>query len=170
MPRETRSSQTTAIQVIVEPISSFYALLSTFPYLPATDILTPPSAGWAPRNIANFRKLGKTDLVVEILKHLPYIRTDDNRKWRLGYDDTIPITYVEVPGSWDGAEHRLAKLEGQADQGFLWNSGIEPHGQRLDKHVLALTNGSMYGAWLLLDTEAGKLSSLYFLRTNFDPN
>lgn len=80
MPRATRSSQAAEVQAIVEPITSFYKLLSTFPYLPASDILTPPAAGWPKRDIANFCKLGKTDYVVEILKRLPYIRTDSNRE------------------------------------------------------------------------------------------
>jgi hypothetical protein len=158
MPRATRSSQAAGVRAIVEPIASFYALLSTFPYLPASDILTPPAAGWPQADIANFRKLGKTDLVVEVLKHLPYIRTDGNRGWRLGYDDTKPITYVKVPGTEEEGSGgcKLAGLEDGVDHAVLWDSGLEPHGQKLDAHVVALTNGWQYGAWLLLDTEAGR--------------
>ncbi|RFU31838.1 hypothetical protein B7463_g4507, partial [Scytalidium lignicola] len=156
-------SQAADIRAIVEPIVSFYALLATFPYLPASDILIPPSTGWGQSDIANFRKLGKTDFVVEILKHLPYIRTDGNRGWCLGYDDTKPIAYVEVQGAWDGAGFKLAALKGSADQSFLWDSGLEPYGQKLDAHVVALTNGWQYGAWLLLDTEAGTITDFSLL-------
>jgi hypothetical protein len=179
MPRATRSSQAAGVRAIVEPIASFYALLSTFPYLPASDILTPPAAGWPQANIVNFRKLGKTGLVVEVLKHLPYIRTDGNRGWRLGYDDTKPITYVKVPGTTteEGSGGcKLAGLEDGVDHAVLWDSGLEPHGQKLDSHVVALTNGWQYGAWLLLDTEAGRrlfarrdISSFMAPRPNFDP-
>lgn len=160
MPRRTRSSEAAEIKAIVEPIASYYKLLSTFAYLPASDILTPPDAGWPQRDIVNFRKLGKTEYVVKVLKHLPYIRTDGNRKWCLGYDDTKPLAYVEVLGAWDGAGYMLATLQGAADKAFLWDKMLEPHGQNLDTHVLALTNGWQYGAWLLLDTEAGKSSPL----------
>jgi hypothetical protein len=143
---------------MVEPIASFYATLTKFPYLPASDIMTPPATGWPQADVANFRKLGKTDLVVEVLRHLPYIRVDDNRKWRLGYDDTMPLTYIKAPGSDEvyTASCKLAGLEDQADQAMLWDSRLEPHGQKLDAHIVALTNGWQYGAWLLLDTEAGR--------------
>jgi hypothetical protein len=163
MPRATRSSQTAAVRAIVEPVASFYTLLSTFPYLPASDILTPPATGWPLSDVANFRKLGKSDLVIEVLKNLPYIRTDSNRGWRLGYDETKPIAYAQVPGAVDGAGYQLAALNGVADQAFLWSCCLEPHGQKLDAHVVALTNGWQYGAWLLLDTEAGKASFAYLI-------
>ncbi|OBT58501.1 hypothetical protein VE04_01214 [Pseudogymnoascus sp. 24MN13] len=111
-------------------------------------------------------QLGKTDLVVEVLKHLPYIRTDGDRGWRLGYDDTKPITYVKVPGTTteEGSGGcKLAGLEDGVDHAVLWDMGLEPHGQKLDSHVVALTNGWQYGAWLLLDTEAGTITDFSLL-------
>ncbi|OBT85019.1 hypothetical protein VE02_04953 [Pseudogymnoascus sp. 03VT05] len=146
MPRATRSSQAAGVRAI--------------------DILTPPAAGWPQADIVNFRKLGKTDLVVEMLKHLPYIRTDGNRGWRLGYDDTKPITYVKVPGTTteEGTGGcKLAELEDGVNHAVLWDSGLEPHGQKLDAHVVPLTNGWQYGAWLLLDTEAGTITDFSLL-------
>jgi len=105
--------------------------------------------------------------VIEVLKHLPYIRTDHDRAWRLGYQDTLPIAYVDVEGPWDGAGFRLAHAdlkedEGKVDQEFLWKYDFEPYGEKLGENVVALTNGMQYGAWLLLDVEAGELSSLLF--------
>ncbi|OBT62848.1 hypothetical protein VE03_07597 [Pseudogymnoascus sp. 23342-1-I1] len=166
MPRVTRSSQSARVQAIVEPIASFYALLSTFPYLRASDILTPPAAGWPQSDVVNFRKLGKTDFVVEVLRHLPYIRSDGNREWRIGYDDTKPLTYAKVPGAtgeYGSGACKLAELEDEVDQVVLWDSILEPHGQRLDAHVVPLTNGWQYGAWLLLDTEAGTITDFSLL-------
>ena len=120
----------------------------------------PPASGWQQHHIANFRKLGKTDFAVEVLTHLPYIRTDAGREWRIGYDDTKPITYVEIagPGSFvGGAGDMLGALEGDADEDFKWTAQLEPYWQKLDPHVIAITNGWQYGAWLLLDTEAGEV-------------
>jgi hypothetical protein len=77
MPRITRSSQADRVRALVAPIASFYATLSIFPYLPAPDILTPPASGWPD---ADFRKMGKTDLVVDVLRHLPYVRVDAGRE------------------------------------------------------------------------------------------
>ncbi|KAI9743762.1 MAG: hypothetical protein M1818_002495 [Claussenomyces sp. TS43310] len=120
MPRATRSSNAAEVRAIVEPVASFYALLSTFPYLPASDILTPLAPGWPQRDTVNFR-------------------------------------------ASDSVGHKLAALEGTADRAFLWNNALEPHGQKLDAHVLALTNGWQYGAWLLLDTEASTITDFSLL-------
>lgn len=159
MPRVTRSAQSDAIKAIVEPISEYYNLVSTFPYLPASDILTPPSEGWPEHHIANFRKLGKTEFVVDILTHLSYIRTD-GREWRIGYEDTEPINYLDVTSATSYPESAVPQLEGVfyggLDNQFNWNEGIEPHFQNLDPQIVAVTNGSQNGSWLLLDTEAGE--------------
>lgn len=99
-----------------------------------------------------------------MLKHLPYIRTDHNRGWRLAYQDTLPIAYVEVEGAWDGAGFRLAHVdEGKVNQEFLWQYGFEPYGEVLGENVIALTNGVQYGAWLLLDVEAGTITEFSLL-------
>ncbi|KFY23414.1 hypothetical protein V491_02547, partial [Pseudogymnoascus sp. VKM F-3775] len=72
---------------------------------------------------------------------------------------------VKVPGieeTWT-VGGKLAELEEGADHVALWERFIEPHGQKLDAHVVALTSGSLYGAWLLLDTEAGTIRDFSLL-------
>jgi len=104
------------------------------------------------------------------LKHLPYIRTDSDREWRLGYHDTKPIAYVNVDG-WGGEGSKLKAFHAMVDHVFKWDNALGPHGQKLDAHVVALTNGWQYGAWLLLDTQAGKLCNLCsFKRLTLAPN
>ena len=79
-----------------------------------------------------------------MLTHLPFIRPDAGREWRIGYDDTKPITYVEIagPGSFGGgAGDKLGSLEGAADHDFKWTTRLEPYWQNLDPHVIALANG-----------------------------
>ncbi|KFY82128.1 hypothetical protein V500_10797 [Pseudogymnoascus sp. VKM F-4518 (FW-2643)] len=172
MPRITRSSQAARVQAMVEPIASFYATLTKFPYLPASDIMTPPATGWPEADVADFRKLGKTDVAVEVLRRLPYIRVDENREWRLGYEDTLPIAYVKAPEAdeaWTASCCRVAGLEDQADHETLWDSRLEPHGQKLDAQVVALTEGSLYGAWLLLDTEADRDAGLLWKHFSSKP-
>ncbi|OBT81995.1 hypothetical protein VE02_09312 [Pseudogymnoascus sp. 03VT05] len=114
MPRITRSSQADRVRALVAPIASFYATLSTFPYLPASDILTPPASGWPD---ADFRKLGKTDLVVDVLRHLPYVRVDAGREWRLGYDDTKPLTDFSLLG---GRSSAVKCPQEDRDAGLVW--------------------------------------------------
>ena len=136
MPPSTRSRQSSAVKAITTPISTFYTLLSTFPYLPASDIQIPPSTGWSQSRISSLHRLGKSDFATLLLKHLPYILTA-SRDWRIGYDDTKPINYIEM-------NDRLDALDGGgiADDEFKWAVGLEPHFQRLDRHVIALTHGS----------------------------
>jgi hypothetical protein len=114
MTLATRASQAAHVRAIVEPVTLFDMLLSKFPYLPSCDVLIPPTNGWPQDDISNFRKLGKTDLVVEVLKSLPYISTGSNRSWRpwrFGYDDTKPIAHAQVLSARDGAAYQLTAAQ-----------------------------------------------------------
>jgi len=123
---------------VVEAVTSFYNFLTTFPYLPPSAIQTPPPEGWPESDREIFRKLGKSDVVVDLLSHLPYI---DTRDWHIGYD-TQPIHYA-------GDE-----LKRYMDWGFTMERALlHPWYEKIPEHVIALTYGEKYGSWLLLDTE-----------------
>lgn len=124
----------------VETITSFYNFLATFPYFPPSTIQTPPPQGWPESDKEHLRKLGKTDGVVDLLSHLPYI---DSRDWHVGYD-TQPLDYT--------GPH----VKGALDHGFtLERALLTPQHEKIPEHVVALTYGEKYGTWLLLDTENG---------------
>lgn len=125
---------------IVGSVSNFYAFLVNHPFLQASAIKTPPPEGWPEEHREIFRKLGKSDEVVDLLCHLPYI-DDDNWEW---FHDTKPINYV--------SPLNLRRIDGNYEsKRYLF----EPQGQVLPAHVFSLTNGRLYGVWLLLDIQAG---------------
>ncbi|WPA98275.1 uncharacterized protein RHO25_002887 [Cercospora beticola] len=51
-----------------------YFLFLTELYLDPEQIVFPPTEGWEEITITNLRPLGKTDEVIELLRHLPYIK------------------------------------------------------------------------------------------------
>jgi len=141
---------------IVQIVTRFYTFLTTHPFLPASAIKTPPPDGWSDEYRAVFCKMGKSDEVLELLCHLPYIE-DDNWVW---FHDTKPINYISplnqrrIDENWENKR-----------------SVFEPLGQDLGPHVFSLTHGKLYGKWLLLDTQAGRLAlhdSLTYLKRAID--
>lgn len=51
-----------------------YFLFLTELYLDPEQIVFPPEEGWEEITITNMQPLGKTDKVIELLRHLPYIK------------------------------------------------------------------------------------------------
>ena len=126
---------------IVDAVGSFYFFLSGFPYLPESAILTPSPEGWGEEHRANFITLGKGAAAADLLCHLPYI---DNTDWQVNYD-TKPI-------NWIGD-----KVKRDIEHGFtLERACLEPAQQKIPDHVICLTEGALYGRWLLVDILAGE--------------
>ncbi|KAF8859994.1 hypothetical protein BDZ45DRAFT_672908 [Acephala macrosclerotiorum] len=133
---------------IVELVSNFYTFLTTYPFLPASTIKTPPSEGWPEEYREIWRKTGKCDEVVDLLAHLPYI---DDENW-LWYHDTKPINYTSA---------QSLRLIG----GMYKRKGyrFEPSCMKFPAHVFSLTDGKLYGNWLLLDIQAGTITQFSVL-------
>ncbi|KAI1840296.1 hypothetical protein JX266_013515 [Neoarthrinium moseri] len=54
----------------------YYYQFLTKPYLPPSSIIEPPEGSWPQITKESIGHLGKTDEVIELLRHLPYIRDD----------------------------------------------------------------------------------------------
>ncbi|KUJ07832.1 uncharacterized protein LY89DRAFT_789496 [Mollisia scopiformis] len=130
---------------IVAIITKFYTFLTTYPFLPATAIKTPPSEGWPEEYCDIWRKMGKSEEVVDLLARLPYI-DDDNWVW---YHDTMPINYTKPLNLRRIKEHYEEK-----------RYVFEPSGVALPPHVFSLTHGKLYGKWVLLDIKARTITEL----------
>lgn len=127
---------------IVKTISDFYTFLTVYPFLPASAIKTPLSSGWPEEHRQVWRKMGKSEAVVDLLAHLPYI---DDANW-LWYHDTKPINYT--------SPLNLRRIDSNYEsKRYLFEPAGE--GLELPAHVFSLTDGKLYGNWLLLDTQAG---------------
>jgi hypothetical protein len=101
-----------------------------------------------------FRKLGKTDAVVDVLSHLPYI-----------HDPNYHVAYATPPIQWN-----VERVKDWAEDGnkALWEASLDPPNENISLQVVSLTTGTRYGSWFLLDAEEGMwilpyLSALFCL-------
>lgn len=136
----------------ISSILAFYTLLTQLPYIPADKLVLPPAGGW-PTNIKEnsedigkkgvldeygLRNCGKTDSVIDILRHLPYLQQSFYGEcWTLMYK-TRHINYAI----------------GQTYATFLESDEILP----LPGHIIWLTEGFEHsGVYLLLDTHTWEI-------------
>lgn len=140
-------------ETTVAAVTAFYQSLSTLPHFNPSDILYPPPTGW--RNITqeSFSAYGKTEEVIELLRHLPYLKPyfftvggglkgeHHGQCHYLLAPDTLCINYS------DEKHHHLAdgRIQDGEGSGPLW---IE-----IPPWVVPLTRSvDNYGIWLLFDT------------------
>ncbi|TAQ88674.1 hypothetical protein B7494_g2999 [Chlorociboria aeruginascens] len=137
------------LRSLVEVVKGyFYDFLITRAFLPASVIKKPPLEGWPEAYRETFCKMGKADEVVDLLSHLPYI-DDTNWEW---FHDTKPINYISALNL-----RRIGDSYGSKRYLF------EPQGQTLPPQVFSLTNGRLYGIWVLLDIQAGTITEFSVL-------
>jgi hypothetical protein len=131
-------------EATVTAILDFYKYLSSIGAIPDSAILTPPASGWPDVNSTTLSGLGKTEEVIDLLRHLPYISQDLDGNRKIAYK-TSTIQYN------DKADIRWV-LDRNKVEGILSpvSAGVIP------PHVAVLTTGARYGSWLLLDTHEGK--------------
>ncbi|KAG9965700.1 hypothetical protein KCU61_g1553, partial [Aureobasidium melanogenum] len=127
--------------IAVEAIRSYYKFLTTIPAIQASDILEPPTGGWPSIITTSLAILGKDEIVIDLLRHLPYIRRTHSGNENISYD-TVAINYSN------------AKLR---DNRSLDNLVPTAAGS-LPAHVVSLTIGARYGSYLLLDTQQGTIT------------
>lgn len=78
-------------------LKAYYKALSKLPYVEESDIVYPPAEGWPNITVSNFEPLGKTEAVIELLKHLPYLKNSDKEKGYAISFGTFPIDYSAAP-------------------------------------------------------------------------
>jgi hypothetical protein len=127
----------------VAAISNYYNLLTAM-YLDPSLLAIPPAEGWPSINSHSLASLGKTDEVIELLRHLPYIKTPHDLR-----DE--PETYLDTKfADWDSV------AEGSYNEGEL---KVLSEGAGLcdnvPSHVVGLTFGGRNREVFLLDTKLG---------------
>jgi hypothetical protein len=138
-------------EAIVASITDFFEFMIKLPHIKPTDLLYPPPGGWSSITQSNFAPLQKSNEVIELLKHLPYLKTSPNQvrgdesivAW-----DTKPIDY---------REERFQP--GKIEEGVKI---VEPSRDEFPNWVVPLTRGvDLYGIWLMLDTTDGMIYPLH---------
>ncbi|OTA87752.1 hypothetical protein M434DRAFT_15311 [Hypoxylon sp. CO27-5] len=80
---------------IIAAVHEFYVAIIKLPYIDPDALVLPPAEGWPGVREDELRKRGKTDEVVGLLRHLPYLRNPGGRKkWMLS-PDTCEIAYCD---------------------------------------------------------------------------
>lgn len=130
-----KSPSTYNREVTIAAVTAFYESLTTLLFVEPTDILHPPPEGWPHITQENeaFASLGKTDEVIELLRHLPYL--DSRREKWLVRPETRACDYVnQEPSHYQDAIPK--------------DAGIPPW-------VINLTDSGRNGYSLMFDTSDG---------------
>ncbi|KAK8043402.1 hypothetical protein PG993_005832 [Apiospora rasikravindrae] len=128
-------------------VRSFYVFLATLPRLSAEDIVNPPEEGWLDLTDDYLAPLGKSPAVRDLLRHLPYIRSNGE-----GNSQVAPMT--------DAVDYGDSATRWTFNRGLI-DGNLAPCGAgQVPPHVAVLTSGARYGSWLLLDTAAGKTGTV----------
>lgn len=139
MATPTPYSRNAAVAAILD----FYLFLTSLPRITPSDIKEAPETGWPELDAATLSKLGKNETVNDLIRHLPYISSSGE-----GNDKIAPETSL--------IQYNGSSTHWSLDKGII-KGALTPYGAgEIPPHVAVLTEGSRYGSWLLLDTEAGK--------------
>lgn len=84
----------------VNAVLKFYQQITRHPYLDASALVLPPPAGW--NSIVNVE--GKNETVLDLLRHLPYLRAENPYEQLLVNYETIPVLYADSQDSIGGED------------------------------------------------------------------
>ena len=77
---------------VTASVTDFYNFLITHLHFELTDLKTPPPTGWPQITQARLAFLGKSDKVIDLLQHLPYLPHGEKEKHI--YDHTVCVDYT----------------------------------------------------------------------------
>ncbi|KAK2007470.1 hypothetical protein LZ32DRAFT_610334 [Colletotrichum eremochloae] len=126
----------------IAAISDYYSFLTKM-YLIEEDVVQPPECGWPSITSENMARLGKTDEVISLLRHLPYIRKP------YSWDNPQGAAYCYF-ADWP----RMAQGKMTGDELRLVSESPELY-ENVPPHVISITSGGRDNPVFLLDTELG---------------
>ncbi|KAK8040828.1 hypothetical protein PG994_013835 [Apiospora phragmitis] len=113
----------------ITAVRSFYHFLATLPRLSTEDIVNPLNEGWPDLTDAYIAPLGKNAAVCDLLRHLPYIRSNGQ-----GNDQVVLMT--RATNYYDSATRWTF------DRGLV-DGNLAPYGAgTVPPHLAVLTSGS----------------------------
>ena len=84
---------------IANALTAFYKQVIEYPCLNDTVLKIPPSSGWETIDSVTLRELGKSEAVIELLRHLPYLEADGRYDKLLVQHETVAIAYTKSPST-----------------------------------------------------------------------
>lgn len=135
---------------VIRGLAEYYQLLSQAAYFPPSTIDVPPPEGWsdAQLDIDLLRTFGRSDTIVDLLRHLPYVQGNPNGEWQIA-PETFAVRYLRGPHSVSWADDY---------QRARW-APVMPM-EDLPSHMVALTTGHHGSTAWLLDTSEGASPSV----------
>jgi hypothetical protein len=145
-------------EATIAAIRDYYAFLVAL-YLPESAIKEPPPEGWPSITADRMRVAGKTDEVVALLRHVPYISEPESDS------DSDRGKFQGAPGCSFADYESLVRIGPGADAIKLVTEGRDPCDD-MPAHVVGLTTGGLTrghqpeswrrdGSVFLLDTRLG---------------
>lgn len=158
-------------EATIAAVTAFYQSLSTLPHFDLSDILYPPPTGWPNITKDSFSAYDKSEEVIELLRHLPYLNpysftvgSGPKGEYHGQCDyllapDTLCINYS------DEKHHHLA-------DGRIYNGeGSGPLRIEIPPWVVPLTRSvDNYGIWLLFDTTDGTATRYELIGYIYEPD
>ena len=129
---------------VATALLDFYNFLARLPWLEPSDILEPPARGWPNISSDNFAPLHKNDTVIELLKHLPYLRMDGPFERNTLAWSTYPCDY---------RRDYFQKVEPGINCWEIPDTSERDYD--FPEWVVALTYGKVHGQYIMLDTTDG---------------
>lgn len=140
-------------------VLDFYRFLTTLHYNPK-NLKVPPPEGWS-FSPEFHSELGKSDLVIQTLRHLPYFAIDDEERSAHVHYKCWLIDFTAYPPD------RLEKLRYRDDQGFQTCDG-ENDADPADVVCIA-DGGESFGRQLFLNVRDGSITEDMVRADTLDP-
>jgi hypothetical protein len=106
----------------VAALLGFYRQILKLPYIDESDLITPPASGWNSIDEEALRAQGKTDSVIDLLRHLPYIHAPRRDGPIIAYDTvctdyTVDSTHF-LEDEYPLPGHCVYLTEGEGREGY----------------------------------------------------
>ncbi|KAG9657150.1 hypothetical protein KCU95_g2928, partial [Aureobasidium melanogenum] len=144
------SSTTYSRDETVAAITDFYKFYIRLPYIDRNAlVLAPEDGGWPDIDATELRNCGKSDEVIELLRHLPYI---EHPSFRGGWTIDLGSDCI------------------QYHKGACYNNSPDLI-KSLPGHVIPIADPTdRDGCYLLLDTQSGKITRYNIMANNIEGN
>lgn len=148
---------------VVGLITAHYELLCSMAYIDRSEILYPPSGDWTEHDldIDFLRITGRSETVIDLLRHLPYIRSE-------GYGEDFFIGPLDTPFNYlrNGRLRRVLDMPPEElGQKTLGELRLMPFDEYAPPRLVTIAVGPIGGggSWWVLDTEESewRTSSLF---------
>jgi hypothetical protein len=135
-------------EACIAAVRDYYAFLAKM-YLNESDIIEPPEGGWPSVTTENFQGLGKSDEVIALLRHLPYLRLSENQAYPV--EGAPDCKFADWQALAQHISLSLKNAEAARVMSEVVSFGNVP------PHVIGLTRGGTKNLRFMVDTELGTI-------------